>query len=161
MARHLNPASLRPAQTTTIQCGEMGRTTLGLSSKSVNHVAGLKCQRCPRPGEAPSRGEEVVTTGLVCRFMFKLGGLRRARCRTDYREAVRITRTQIRWQPPQKLQFQGLRDLLRIGTPRAPLHVQASSNREPHKEHTMATNDFNETHEIKNDSRRSHRSEER
>src|ERR1035437_3030725 len=51
MARHLNPASLRPAQTTTIQCGEMGRTTLGLSSKSVNHVAGLKCQRCPRPGK--------------------------------------------------------------------------------------------------------------
>ena len=55
MARHLNPASLRPAQTTTIQCGEMGRTTLGLSSKSVNHVAGLKCQRCHRPGTGVRR----------------------------------------------------------------------------------------------------------
>jgi hypothetical protein len=48
--------SLAPARsTTTIQCGEMGRTTLGLSSKSVNHVAGLKCQRCPRPGRRPKR----------------------------------------------------------------------------------------------------------
>src|SRR5450631_1480518 len=36
-----------------------------------------------------------------------VGRPRRARCRTDYREAVRITRRQIRWQPHKSCNSKG------------------------------------------------------
>jgi hypothetical protein len=78
MARHLHP-DLAPARsTTTIRCGGMGRTTLGLGSKSVNHVAGLKCQGCPRPvkfGEGNLwlvgfRGLHFLEPGAPCQRLY-------------------------------------------------------------------------------------------
>jgi hypothetical protein len=50
-------------------------------------------------GEAPPRAARKWSRPDSYADSCSVGRPRRVRCRTDYREAVRITRTQIRWQP--------------------------------------------------------------